>query len=91
MRTRPWAPDAAVVDASELKPSLTVLVRWLVTLLAAALVQPGWITRGQADSLIPILGGAALAGGTLGWSLLQKRFASRRIRIAAKAIQPLWC
>ena len=79
------APDSVVIDASVLKPSLTALVRWAVTLLAAALVQHGLISTGAADQLIPILAGLALGAGTLGWSLLQKRLASQRVVAAAKA------
>ena len=78
------APDSVVIDASVLKPSLTALVRWAVTLLAAALVQHGLISTGAADQLAPILGGLALAAGTLAWSIAQKRLASRRIKVAAQ-------
>ena len=78
-------PDTMVVDVGVLKPSLTALVRWAVTLLAAVLVQHGLLSRGLADQLAPILTGLALACGTLAWSLAQKRMASTRIRRAALA------
>ena len=45
----------------------------------------GLISKGSADQLAPILGGLALAAGTLAWSLIQKRLAGRRIVAAAKA------
>ena len=77
--------DSVVVDASVLKPSLTALVRWAATLLAAALVQHGLLSQGSADQLAPILGGLALAGGTLAWSIAQKHLAAGRIRRAALA------
>ena len=82
---QPGAADAApvVIDASVLKPSLTALIRWLMHALGVWLITRG-LAPGQADALEPILTGLALSGGALLWSVLQKRWVSFRVRLAAR-------
>ena len=76
--------DAVVIAASPLKPQLLSLLRWLIHGLGIWLISRG-LSQGQEAALEPILGGVALSGGALGWSILQQDLASARIHVAAAA------
>ena len=79
----PVEPASVVIEASALKPQLLSLLRWLIHGLGIWLISRG-LSQGQA-ALEPILGGIALSGGALGWSIIQKDLASERIHVAAAA------